>query len=333
MIYPNIIDKDAIIGITATSMGLTNDFDFKRLKLAKENITKLGYKTIETNNVFTNSKFVSSNGETRAKEFIELLQNDDVKVIAHLRGGEFLFEMLPFLDDDIIKNNPKWLFGYSDSSLLNFYITTKFQIATINSSNILQFSMDKLHLSLVNIFKCINDYKIIQNSFSMYESCRDNNCLNYILDKKVKYQSLYHKEVTIKGRLIGGCLEAISEIIGTKYDNVSNFCNFFSKGVIWYLDIYNLNPLELYQKLWTIKINNWFTNTNGILIGRTKSLKEIEDFTYGDALHKVFDDMNIPVIYDVDIGHIMPQFSIINGSFGTFIYKNNKGILIQEKIK
>jgi len=334
MIYPNKLNKKDIIGITATSMGITSEFDIERLNKAKENILKLGYKTVETNNVFSNSKFESSDSKTRANEFLNLWKNKDVKVISQVRGGELLLDMIPYLDDKVIKNNePKWIFGYSDSSLLNFYITTKYNIATINSSNILQFAMNDLHESLLSIFKCFNDNVIIEKSFDLYENEKEENRINYNLDSKVIYKSLYNeKEITISGRIIGGCLEAITEILGTRYDYVEKFCKSFNEGILWYLDIYNSNPLELYRKLWQMKESNWFSNINGIIIGRTKSIKEIDDFTYLDSLHKIFDNMNIPVIIDVDIGHIMPQFSIINGSFGTFTYKNHKGILKQEKI-
>lgn len=332
MIYPDKIKKGEIIGITATSIGITSEFDKERLIKAKDHLSNFGYQFIETSNVYKNSKFASSSGKERAKEFLYLWKNKDVKIISQVRGGELLLEMLPYLDDKVIlENNPKWIFGYSDSSLLNFYITTKYKIATINASNILQFSMNDIHESLFNIFKCVNDNVIIENSFKMYEKNKINDRINYILDCKVKYDSLYHNEIVIKGRIIGGCLEAITEILGTKYDYVEKFCNSFEEGIIWYLDIYDSNPLELYRNLWQMKESNWFSNINGILIGRTNSIKKIGDFSYLDSLHRIFDDMNIPVIIDVDIGHVMPQFSIINGSLGTFTYKNHKGILKQEK--
>lgn len=332
MIYPDKLNNNDVIGITATSMGITSNFDKERLKKAKENIKNLGYKTIETKNVFNNSKFASSDPKTRSQEFMELWKNKDIKVISQVRGGELLLEMIPFIEDQVINNNaPKWIFGYSDSSLLNFYITTKYNIATINSSNILQFSMDNLHESLLSIFKCINDDVIIQESFKKYEKTKIDNRINYNLDGNVCYQSLYSDEVTIKGRMLGGCLEAIIEILGTKYDYVEKFCKSLDEGIIWYLDVYDSNPLKLYRKLWQMKEANWFNNTNGIIFGRTRSIKQIDDFTYLDSLHRVFDDMNIPVILDADIGHVMPQFSIINGSFATFTYKDSKGILTQEK--
>ena len=82
MIYPSEIKKNEIIGITATSKGIDSDFDKERLEKAIKNIESIGYKTKITNNVLKNKQFVSGSGEDRAKEFLELWQREDMKVIA-----------------------------------------------------------------------------------------------------------------------------------------------------------------------------------------------------------------------------------------------------------
>lgn len=67
----------------------------------------------------------------------------------------------------------------------------------------------------------------------------------------------------------------------------------------------------------------------GFIIGRTKSSECVQDFEYLDVLHKIFDDMNIPVVYDVDFGHQPPQWTMINGSFANFEYNDGKGKIKQ----
>ncbi len=330
--YPKFLKDDGVIGVTATSSGVTELTDLRRLDNAYKNMEKLGYKIIETSNVRSNEKFVSSSGEERAKEFLELWKDDSISMIAQVRGGEFLIDMLPYLDRDIILNNePKWVTGYSDSSLLNFYLTTNFNIATATTVNIMKFGMYSLDKSLLKSLEVLKNKESIQESYGMYEkkkSSKETYDALFNLTDKVSYKSLYEdKKIVIKGRLIGGCLEAIASIIGTKYDNTKNFIGEFKEGMLWYLDDFDANPLDLYSKLWQMKEAGWFSNTKGFLIGRTRAMKEIGDFEYLDALHKVFDELNVPVIYDVDIGHLMPTFTIINGSLGTFEYENNKGTL------
>ena len=124
--YPKNLETNGTIGVTATSAGVTEEDDIKRLEYAYQNLKELGFNIIETSNGRKNKQFVSSSGKERADEFLELWQNKQVNLIAQVRGGEFLMEMLPYLSSESILNHePKYILGYSDSSLLNFYLTTK----------------------------------------------------------------------------------------------------------------------------------------------------------------------------------------------------------------
>ena len=133
IIYPEKIKPNDTIAITAVSMPA----NVEKIDLAIDNLKELELKVIETKNVRSDG-IVSSEGKERAEELLELYKNPDVKYIIAARGGEFLMEMLPYLDEhkDIIKNNPKWFQGFSDPSLLNLYITTNFNIATIRDNYI-----------------------------------------------------------------------------------------------------------------------------------------------------------------------------------------------------
>ena len=98
MIYPNGINKEETIGVTATSGGMDDVASLNKLESAIKNLNKRGYKIIETKNVRECDGLVSSSSERRAKEFIELWKNEDVKYIILARGGEFLMELFPYLN-------------------------------------------------------------------------------------------------------------------------------------------------------------------------------------------------------------------------------------------
>ena len=340
IIYPNPIKINDTFGITATSAGITKKIKLKRLELAKKYLNSLGYKTIETSNVRTNSNFVSSDAKTRAKEFMSLWKKENISLIGLACGGEFLMEMLPFIDKKTIKENkPKWITGFSDSSLLNFYLTTNFNIATATTTNILKFGMNPIHESLTKQLEILSsNNESVQESFKLYEGNKiyknEKATTPYDLNTKVKYKNLYNKQEEIfSGRLIGGCIDVLLHIIGTPFDNTINFCNQFKEeGMLWYLEDCELSLLELYRTLWHMKQVGWFNNANGVIFGRTKIEKKIKDFTYETLLHKIFDDLKIPVIYDVDFGHVAPQWTMINGSLATFEYKNHKGKITQKLI-
>ena len=336
MIYPSGVKLNDFIGVTATSGGLEDEASLNKLESAIKNFEKLGYQVLETKNVRECEKLVSSNGESRAEEFLELWKDEKVKYIITARGGEFLMEMLPFINkDEIINAMPKWVQGFSDSSLLLFYLTTNFNVATIHANNFSAYGMRNLDASLLKSLEFVQnpDRMLIQESFERYEGYSINREAGkelepFNLTEKVVYKNLYGNAYEyFEGRLIGGCIDVLKVIIGTEFDNAKNFCSQFEEGMVWYLENCEMSIADLYRSLWQMKNAGWFENANAFLIGRTRANVAIGDFTYEDVLHSVFDDMNVKVIYDVDFGHVQPQWTMVNGAYAKFCYEDGKGSL------
>ena len=334
IIYPNKLKVGDTVGITAVSMPANDE----KIDLAINNLKELGLKVVETSNV-RSTGIVSSDGKRRAEEFLELYKNPDVKYIIAARGGEFLMEMLPYLKghEDIIRNNVKWFQGFSDPSLLNLYITTNFNIATINMENISDYAMKprfkSLQDSLDFMFKDENEF--VQESFEKYQKqeFEEGNLKGYNLTEKNIYECDTNN-VKFEGRLIGGCIDVFNMISGTDLDKIEEFVSQFDdEGVIWYLDNCELAPCEFYRRLWYMKQKNYFKNVKGFLIGRSL-MQNInnEFFSFKDAVERALKEFNVPIVYNVDTGHIPPQMCMINGSYAIFEYNNGKGKLIQKLI-
>ena len=98
------------------------------------------------------------------------------------------------------------------------------------------------------------------------------------------------------------------------------------EGVIWFLETVGLSAAEIYRGLWQMKMNGWFKNTNGILLGRASGYEPSKDFVLKGALCEVFGD-EIPVIYDTDVGHMPPQNILVNGAFAKVSSSEGKGTI------
>lgn len=109
MIYPKFIKEKALIGVTAPSNGITKKEELYRLDSAIKKLREQGFNIKETSNVRTSIKGKSSASKTQAKELLELFQDKDVTSIICASGGDFLLEILPYIDFNIIK---KILNGY-----------------------------------------------------------------------------------------------------------------------------------------------------------------------------------------------------------------------------
>ena len=99
MIYPRFIRPGDIIGITSPSDGIGDDpAKNARMDSAERQFERRGYRTIETGSVRKSVLGRSADAETRAREFMSLVENPECSLIMASGGGDWLFEMLPYLD-------------------------------------------------------------------------------------------------------------------------------------------------------------------------------------------------------------------------------------------
>ena len=321
------------------SAGISDERGRIRIDAAISKFINKGFEIVETSNLRTNQKFVSTDAITRVNEFLSLWKDESIKYIPIAFGGEFLMETIPFLNDNkkqIENSYPTWVQGFSDISLLLFYLTTNFNIATLHSYSFSAFSMDKWHKSISVPFDFVmNPTDFEQVSFEHYEKERIRErgfeCASFNLNGDVIYKELNgSNNVSMSGRLIGGCMDVIKLLPGTPFDATKKFCSQFNEGMIWYLENCEMSIADVKRTLWQMSKAGWFDNANGFLIGRTASCEDMEDFTYQDALLDTLGKLEVPVVYDVDIGHVAPQWTIVNGAFGSFSFENGKGKLFQE---
>lgn len=340
MKYPKNLNKGDYIGICAPSDGITDKIDLEKLDEAIKNIEEMGYKVKETKSVRNNYKGRSATAKKRAEEFMNLLEDPEVKMIIFAAGGDYLLEMIDYLDLEKIKKlEPKWLQGYSDNTGIEFIFNTNLEIPSIYCDNFKSYAMKPLYQNLKDALKIAEGKNIIQNSF---KKCEDTNKYleekeeninkGYNLTKKTKWENLNNeKEINIEGRMIGGCFDVISKIIGTKYDNVKNYINKYNKdGIIWYLESFSSTSSELTRLLWQFKNSGYFENINGIIFGRPLFFKEEYETTYKEAIKEVLGSFDIPIICNADIGHVAPQMAIVNGGLMQIKSKNGKGTVIFE---
>ena len=324
MKYPKFLNNGSTIGITAMSAGVGKYL--KEFEFSIENIEKNGFRTIETNSVRVNN-YVSNTGSIRARELEELFVNDDVDMIMCAAGGDFALEMLPFVNADNIVKNPKWIMGASDPTSLLYYVTTVLDIATMYGYNAGSFDAKNLHESNKICFEYIKGNLVKQDSYSLYESDKSLRTIDgYVLDRAVVYKHI-NGDMNVTGRLIGGCIDVLKDIIGTKYDGTKHFIEKYKEdGIVWYFDNFALSTDNFYRTLIQMKEAGWFKYTRGVVVGRVMYPEiNFEELTYEEALKKVFGDTNIPVVFDADIGHVVPKMTFINGAIAHVIAKNGKG--------
>ena len=136
--------------------------------------------------------------------------------------------------------------------------------------------------------------------------------------------------IQFSGRLIGGCLDILANLCGTKYDHVSEFSERYREdGLIWFLEACDLTVFSIRRAIWELQHAGWFEHVKGFLIGRP--LAGRETLMGLDHIHAVTDLLEcyqVPILIDVDIGHLPPMMPLITGSMATVSVNLSEGSMI-----
>lgn len=319
MIYPAFLKKNDTIGITAPSAGVGRKLESFETSLSV--LKKQGYRIKETGNVRINDVRGGSAKE-RGNELTSLFLDDEVNFVMAAAGGDFLNEILPYVDFNILKKHPKWLMGFSDPTGILYPYTTLYDVSTIYGANAGDYDISPLPKYLKNNLELIKGNLIEQHNYSRWQKALPWDVEGFQPDTKVRWECT-EDAFAARGRCIGGCIDGLKDLIGTKYDGTARFIRKYKDdGLIWYFDNFSLSAENLYRTLIQMKYAGWFQNAEAIILGRTLIESSDTGMTYAYAAAHAVEE--VPVIYQADIGHTMPHLTMINGAMLSINYEKHK---------
>lgn len=310
---PEFLKLNGTIGVIAPSFGVFEEPYISRYFKAKEFFLKQGYHIVECPSLFKENFLDDAKPNVRAKEFMDMYLDERIDILFSAAGGELMIELLEYIDFDKIKKaKPKFFMGYSDNTNLTFTLSTICDISSIYGVNFTSFGKDLLYPN--DHFLLASSQKKLFNSYPKYDDG----------EKESFTKDVYYKgECDIRGQFIGGCMESLQTLCGTKYDHVKEFNNKYH-NLIWYLEPCQITPLMVRSILWQLRNAHWFDKAICFVFGRSV----INDsFTYEEAIYRALGDLNIPIIINADIGHVAPNLPIMNGQNAHLVVKKGKGMI------
>lgn len=124
------------------------------------------------------------------------------------------------------------------------------------------------------------------------------------------------EKVEFSGRLIGGCMDCLQILCGTKYDRVKEFAEKYREdGIVWFLEACDLNPMSMRRALWQFREAGWFSHVKGFIIGRPLHFEEdIMGMNRTNAVTGILKELGVPYLMDTDLGHLPPAIPYISGA-------------------
>lgn len=270
----SFLNKGDKIGIISCSNGLSikNKNIIEELKL---NLKSLDIEMVEGDTLYAKEyNLFSGTGEEKARALEKLFLDKDIKMIFDISGGDLANEVLDFLDFNLIKENPKPFFGYSDLTVLLNAIYSQCDITTYN-------------YQLRNLIGKFKEEQMQNFKASFIEGKEDIFNLDY------KWINGSHLE----GIVVGGNIRCLLKLAGTKY--MPNF-----KDKILFLESFSGNSAKMVTYITQYKNLGVFNEVKGIILGEfTEMERENLKPDIVEILKRVIGEINIPILKTRDLGH------------------------------
>lgn len=261
-----------------------------------DNIRNLGFNVDYSDRLMQKNGYFSATDEERAADLNEMFDRKDINGILCARGGYGCARILPYLDFELIRNNPKPFIGFSDVTALHFAIYKNSGLITFHGpvgvSTFSQFSIKNFNDVLID-----PKHKLV-----LTNSSGDNNYNIYGITTIAGG--------TGEGKLIGGNLSIVTSLIGTEYD-----LDF--SGKIVFLEEFIEEPYRIDRMLTQMLQSGKFRNAAGIALGVFKMCEPsktnpsfTESFSLMDVLKDRLGNLGIPVVYGLSFGHVVDKFTL-----------------------
>ena len=339
--FPKPLRPGDLIAVTAPSSGVSGPA-IARLDLVLDHLRSRGYRVVEGSCLRTEHKDASAPSQARADEFNRFLSDPDVSAIFPPWGGELASELLDRIDfEGLRRTTPKWVLGFSDVSTLQIPLTLITGWATAHGPNLMDLAptqTDPLTIGALSVLERGLIAPVEQRSSEKYQTkwtdFADRADAPFNLTEETCWKRLDGSSdpVSIHGRLIGGCLDTIAWLAGTRYGDIPSFVKSNrSQGTVLYLENAEMSPTGLVRALLSLKRHGWFEQIAGLMLGRSAgpTPPSSTGLSYQDALTAALSDLPYPVLYDTDIGHRPPQFTLINGAFARVTFSGFNGSIVQ----
>ncbi|MER2048057.1 MAG: S66 peptidase family protein [Solibacillus sp.] len=300
------------IGIFSSSVPATSTAKL-RYDRGKEFLQAKGFIIIEGNLTGKQDGYRSGTPKERAEEFNQLLRDPSIKIIMSSIGGTNSNSLLPYIDYEAFKNNPKIVIGYSDTTAILLALFAKTNIPTYYGPALIPSfgEFEPLVHETYNYFKHYFCQPSVPYTIPMSPVWSDEmiNWLTYEKPKTLysnKWISIH--EGVVEGRLIGGNNNTMYGFIGTPYFPV------IKNGDILLIEDSLKSASTVEKNLAMLKLHGIFDKVGGIILGKHELF---DDEGTGkqplDLLLEQLDGKIIPILADVDCAHTHPMFPLAIG--------------------
>lgn len=275
-------DKAAIV-CCSNGQAATSETTIKKLQNTLEQI---GIIPVFSDFIYEKESVFSGTAKERADSLMHFYQDDTIKAIFDISGGDLANEIIPYLDYSIISKSDKLFWGYSDLTTIINAIYTKTQKPSVL-------------YQIRNLIYENSETQIAHFTNTMMASGTQNELFSFVYD--------FVQKDTMEGIVVGGNIRCLLKLAGTEYFPDMN-------DKILFLEAYHGAVPQIVTYLSQLKQMGVFDKISGILLGTFTAMESLKHSPTVVDFVKQYAGTNIPIAKTSDIGHGTDSKGIVIGA-------------------
>ena len=297
-VRPKRLSPGDTIALVSPASATFNSVDFQ---IARESLEALGFKVRAGEHMMERFGYLAGADKARADDINTAFADRSVAAVHAIRGGWGSARLLPYLDFDAIRRNPKVLIGYSDITALLLSIQAKTGLITFHGP---------IGLGRWDAWSLDYYRRVLMNGEAVTYSNKqglsgDRNSL-----VQVEFRTLTVTPGKARGRLLGGYLTVLTAILGSPYlpdwDDAILFCEDVGE------DLYRVDRM-----LTQLKLAGVLPKIKGFVFGSCSECGPGEGYaslTLEEIIRDHIKPLNVPAWQGAMIGHAQPQWTLPVGA-------------------
>jgi muramoyltetrapeptide carboxypeptidase len=275
-VRPAALQAGDTVGIIAPSSGFLRD----EFEAGCSHLLRMGYKAFYLPSIFERELYFGGSVQRRVDEFHAMFARPEVKAILCARGGYGCNYLLPHLDLDIVRANPKIFVGCSDVTTLLTYLSDAAGLVTFHGPMVAGDFARPNGVDEPSWQAAVSSDQTVAREFGEGEL-------------KVL------RPGTAEGLLYGGCLSLLCASLGTPYE-------IRSEGTMLFIEDRAERPYRVDRMLMQLKLAGKFDGVHGIIFGEMIDCEEAgsRDYTLQDIVMRVLSDVKVPIVFGLKSGHV-----------------------------
>lgn len=271
-------------------------------------VEQMGFRTLIGESVYVRTGFLSGSPQLRAQDFMNMINNDEVKWILPVRGGVGVAGILPYLDYGNIRTKPKIVSGYSDITILLNTLHQFSDLITYQS------------IMLTDFQASTPEYNFTQFFSSVMEPTAPR-----LVENPPNFPLFGPVPGTATGEIVGGNLTSFVDSLGTPYETDT-------RGKILFLEDTNESVNTIYRYLAHLEAAGKFRDCVGIVMGTCTNCSIAYDTTYNDLINGFLVPLGKPLLTNLQSAHDFYKACVPIGALATLDATNRTLTIIEDTV-